>query len=185
MFKKSLFTERLLIRPMVKSDADKIFKYKSNKNVNQFQGWIPNTIEDVIEFIDNRITNEMDKEGTWFQFVILTKTENEIIGDIGMHFISTLNKLAELGITIDVKYQGKGFAAEAMKASINFLFRELGKHRIICSIDPKNTKSEALLKRLGFRKEAHFKKSLFLFNEWVDDVIYALLNEEWIPNKRF
>lgn len=66
-----------------------------------------------------------------------------------------------------------------MKTAINFLFRELGKHRIICSVDPRNLKSEALLKRLGFRKEAHFKKSLFLFNEWVDDMIYALLSEEW------
>ena len=179
MFTKSLFTERLIIRPMFKSDADKIFKYKSNKNANQFQGWIPNTVEDVTEFIDKRISSEMDKEGTWFQFVILTKIENEIIGDIGMHFISNLNKLAELGITIDIKFQGKGFAAEAMNAAINFLFRELGKHRIICSLDPRNLKSEALVKRLGFRKEGHFKKSLFLHNEWVDDVIYALLNEEW------
>jgi RimJ/RimL family protein N-acetyltransferase len=147
--------------------------------VNRFQGWIPYTIEDVKDFIENRISSQIDQEDSWFQFVILTRVENQIIGDIGMHFISKENRLVELGVTIAQKYQGKGYATETMIGAINFLFKELGKHRIICSIDPRNLKSEALVKRLGFRKEAHFKKSLFLWNEWVDDMIYALLNEEW------
>jgi RimJ/RimL family protein N-acetyltransferase len=164
---------------MTKAYSKEIFNYRSNKIVNQFQGWIPNTIEDVNDFIDNRISTEIDKENTWFQFVILTKADNEIIGDLGIHFISTRDQLAELGITIDQKHQRKGYATETLKGAINFLFKYLGKHRIVCSIDPRNTVSAAVFKRLGFRKEAHFKKSIFLFNEWVDDVIYALLEEDW------
>ena len=37
-----------------------------------------------------------------------------------------------------------------------------------------------MLERLGFRKEAHFIKSIFVDGEWIDDVIYAILKDEWI-----
>jgi RimJ/RimL family protein N-acetyltransferase len=36
------------------------------------------------------------------------------------------------------------------------------------------------MERIGFRKEGHFVKSLFWKNNWVDDVIYALLQQDWI-----
>ena len=61
----------------------------------------------------------------------------------------------------------------------DYLFRNLNKHRIITSIDPENKSSVRLIERIGFRKEAHFIKSLWLNGKWVDDLIYALLNEEW------
>jgi len=78
---------------MAQSDSKEIFSYRSNKIVNRFQGWIPNSIEDVEDFIENRISSQINQENSWFQFVILTKDENQIIGDIGMHFISKDNKV--------------------------------------------------------------------------------------------
>jgi RimJ/RimL family protein N-acetyltransferase len=32
-----------------------------------------------------------------------------------------------------------------------------------------------LVERLGFRKEAHFKESLYMDKKWVDDIVYAML----------
>jgi len=55
----------------------------------------------------------------------------------------------------------------------------LQKHRITASVDPDNTASLQLMERIGLRKEGHFVKSLFWKNKWVDDVIYAVLREEW------
>lgn len=51
-------------------------------------------------------------------------------------------------------------------------------------VDTRNTSSIRLIERLGFRKEAHFKKSYYLRREWVDDVIYAKLKTEWINNEK-
>lgn len=45
--------------------------------------------------------------------------------------------------------------------------------------DPKKIDSIKLEERLGFRKEAHFKKSLLIKGKWVDDIIYAILKTEW------
>jgi hypothetical protein len=43
----------------------------------------------------------------------------------------------------------------------------------------KNAASIALLEKIGMRKEAHFKQSVWIDGRWEDDVIYAVLNDEW------
>jgi hypothetical protein len=40
---------------------------------------------------------------------------------------------------------------------------------------PKNVASIALLEKIGMRKEAHFKQSVWIDGRWEDDVIYAVL----------
>ena len=62
----------------------------------------------------------------------------------------------------------------------NYMFSELGKRRIIASIDPRNESSIRLVERLKFRKEAHFKESILINGEWVDDLVYAVLKDEWL-----
>lgn len=91
---------------------------------------------------------------------------------------------AEIGCTLNKDYQGQGYATEALKGMVRFLFGTLNKHRIIASVDPRNTGSIRLIERLGFRKEAHFKESYYLRGEWVDDVIYAKLKAEWVDNEK-
>lgn len=86
----------------------------------------------------------------------------------------------EIGYTLSLEYQGNGYATESVINVINYLFNNLKKHRITASVDPENVRSAVLLERIGMRKEAHFKKSFWFNNEWVDDVVYAILKEEWI-----
>lgn len=173
-------SERLLLRPITLDDAEAIFKYRSDAITNQFQGWIPKTFEDVYDFIENRVSSTIDVVDTWYQLAIIKKENGELIGDVGIHFLDADKKQTEIGCTLDKNKHGKGFATEALKETIHFLFNTLNKHRIVTSIDPENIKSIELVKRLGFRKEAHFRKSLLINGEWVDDLVYAMLREDWI-----
>jgi RimJ/RimL family protein N-acetyltransferase len=174
----ALETARLHIRPIENKDAVELFEYRSDAITNKFQGFIPKKIEEVFEFIKNN-PSEFNIVDSWFQLVIIEKKSKKLIGDIGVHFIDTDKKQVELGITIAKKYQKKGFASEALKEIIYYLFNELGKHRITASIDPENNNSIKLFEGIGFRKEAHFIESLFIDGKWVDDVIYAILKKEW------
>ena len=171
-------TERLFLRPVNKKDAIKLFNYRSDSVTNKYQGWIPKNLDDTYEFI-KRTSSKIDVVDSWFQFVIIENDSNEIIGDIEIHFVDAEKKQVEIGITLNKNQQGKGFATEALKGTINFLFEKLDKHRIIGSIDPRNINSIKLLERVGFRKEAHFRESLLINGEWVDDLVYALLKKEW------
>jgi len=173
-------TDRLLIRPIGMTDCDALFRYKSDIITNQYQGWVPKQLVDVHNFVKNKISPAINIADTWYQLAIVIRENGTLIGDIGLHFIDQENKQVEIGFSLDKNYHGKGYATEATEKVIEYLFKKLNKHRIIASIDPENVKSLKLLERLGFRKEAHFKKSIFFKGKWVDDVIYAILHEEWI-----
>ncbi len=82
-------------------------------------------------------------------------------------------------MTLAPEFQRQGYAGEAFRALLSYLFGTLGKHRVFGSVDPANTASIALLRRVGMRQEAHLVKSLWFRETWVDDVIFALLEEEW------
>ncbi len=173
-----LSTPRLSLKPITIKDSEAIFTYRSDALTNQYQGWIPKSIEDVHHFI-SKIAPKINMPNSWFQFAIVLKETNELIGDIGIHFFDEENCQVELGCTLSKDQQAKGFANEALKTVIDYLFRELNKHRISCSIDPDNTASIKMVERLGFRKEAHFKQSICVDDKWYDDMVYALLRSEW------
>lgn len=98
----------------------------------------------------------------------------------GIHVLETESRQAEIGITLAPAYQGHGYATEVMKAIFDYLLARLGKHRVFASVDPCNQPSMALMQRLGMRKEAHLVESLWFKDRWADDVIFAMLQREWI-----
>ena len=172
-----IYTERLVLRRVCQEDAEAIFKYRSDAVTNQYQAWIPKTIDDAQIFI-SKIAERIDEYDTWFQFGIINKENGELIGDLGIHFFDIDKFQVEIGCTIAKKNQGKGLASEALKAIIKYLFVDLNKRRITCSIDPRNESSIIMVESLGFLKEVHFKQSVLIDGEWFDDVIYALLKDE-------
>ena len=173
-----LDTKRLIIRPITLDDKNEIFEYRSDTETNKYQGWIPKTIDDVEIFI-GKISKQINEPETWFQFVIIEKETQKIVGDLGIHFFDSKNRQVEIGCTLNKEFQNKGYATESVKRVIDYLFKELNKHRIITSIDPDNKNSIRLVERIGFREEAHFVESLLINGKWVDDLIYALIEKDW------
>jgi RimJ/RimL family protein N-acetyltransferase len=170
---------RLFLRPVNLQDSPSIYGYRSNPTVNQYQGWIPETIDDVHDFITNQVSSEIDIPDTWFQLAILKKNTHELIGDLGIHFLKSESFHAELGCTLDVRFQGNGFAFEALSELIRYLFEALGKQVIIACIDPRNEKSISLFERLGFSLDVAKEKNTAINPDWPDDLVYVIRREEW------
>jgi RimJ/RimL family protein N-acetyltransferase len=176
-------TDRLLLRSIRPDDAAALFKYRSDEVINRYQGWIPKTINDVHDFIENRISTSIDLFNTWYQFAIILRENFEFIGDIGIHFLDEQKKQVEIGCTLDINYHGKGFATEALIRVIDYVFADLNKQIVFTSIDPENNRSIALVERIGFKKETNFIQNNLLHKEWPDDIIYSIKKEEWIEKK--
>jgi RimJ/RimL family protein N-acetyltransferase len=41
-----------------------------------------------------------------------------------------------------------------------------------------------VLRKLGFRLEAHFRENVFIKGEWCDTLIHAILDREWAARPR-
>jgi len=170
-------TDRLSLRVLEPIDKEAFFSYRSLPEVAQYQSWKPHTIAEAEEFINNNVGRFPEPQNSWFQLAICLKG-GSLIGDMGIHFQED-DAQVEIGYTLSPHYQGQGYAREAVKAVLDYLFFTLKKHRVTASVDPHNERSINLLNNLGFRKEAHFKKSFYSNGQWTDDCIYAMLAEEW------
>jgi RimJ/RimL family protein N-acetyltransferase len=177
-YKMNLEAERIIIRPITLADKSDVFEYRSDTETNKYQGWIPKT-KDEVEIFIGKISKQINEPDTWFQFVIIEKKAQKIIGDLGLHFFDNDNLQVEIGCTLNKKFQNNGYATESIKIVVDYLFKKLNKHRVIASIDPANKRSIQLVERIGFRKEAYFVESLLINGKWVDDLIYALIEKDW------
>ena len=121
-------TERIRLRSIEIKDNEQVFNYRSDSETNKYQGFVPKELNEVDEFIAKNPA-KFNQPESWFQLVIIEKKSNEIIGDLGVHFIGEDGFQCELGCTLSKEQQGKGFATEAMKIIIDYLFNSLNKHR--------------------------------------------------------
>jgi RimJ/RimL family protein N-acetyltransferase len=174
-----IITERLALRDLEANDGPRVFSYHRHPEVARFQSWGTESVDVVQTYIRGLAGVEPGEPGKWYQVGIFLVEGGKLIGDCGFRVVENDPTQAEVGLTLAPEFQGKGYATEALRALLNYLFTTLKKHRVFGSADPRNVSSIQLQERVGMRKEAHFVKSLWFRGEWVDDVIYALLAEEW------
>lgn len=175
-------TERLRIRELRRQDAAPMYEYRSNADVARYQSWQPASLSEVREFIATNGEQGELAPGSWHQLAIVSP-EDLLIGDVGLHLLEDGRQL-EIGITVAPAFQHRGVAAEALTAILDRLFSDRRVHRVSASIDPRNVRSIQLMRRLGFRVEAHHVQSVIIRGEWTDDVRFAILAPEWRSRPR-
>ena len=86
-----------------------------------------------------------------------------------------------LGYSLDQEHQGQGLMTEGLSRSLEYVFDELGIHRVMASHVPENDRSAALLARLGFEREGFARNYLMIAGRWRDHVLTAKDNPLWKP----
>ncbi|MFN2299761.1 MAG: GNAT family N-acetyltransferase [Anaerolineales bacterium] len=180
----SLLTPRLALRPLQPSDAGAMFCYRSRPDVWRYQIWKPAGEAEVRTFIEGLADADPGTPGTWLCLAITSRERGEMIGDVGLRFPEREAGSVEIGITLSPAAQKQGFAAETLEEVFRFLFLSLGIERIFASIDPRNSSSLRLMRRLGMRREAHIRGGRIIRGETVDDVIYAIRKKEFSAGDR-
>jgi RimJ/RimL family protein N-acetyltransferase len=120
-----------------------------------------------------------DVTGTWFQMAIALAEAGPLIGDLGLHTLADRPGQVEIGFTLAREHQGKGYATEAVGCVLDYVFGQLGKHRVIAVTDARNAPAARVLERVGMRREGHFVENIWFKGEWADEYQYAMLEREW------
>ena len=181
MSKLLLKTERLTIRDFVEDDWRDIVETRTQEEVARYELWDTTTWaerEKVVERIREQRALTFDMLGKYVEFAALLG--KKAIGSVGVKRLSDTHKNAEVGWVFDARYWGRGYATEAARALMDWGFRTLKLHRITAVCDARNVPSYRLMERLGMRREAHHVKSFFSKGEWTDDLVYAVLKDEWL-----
>lgn len=116
------------------------------------------------------------------QLVIADKSSNQLIGTVSSYWESKETNWLCAGITIyNPENWGKGIGLEALSLWVNYLFMA---HSSIVRLDLRtwsgNQGMIKLAEKLGFTKEACFRKARIVAGEYYDGLGYGILREEWI-----
>lgn len=177
-------TDRMILRRFAESDLSVIFTYRNDLEVAKYQNWTATGENELRAFIRDLKTARPGTPGEWFQVAVELKSTKELIGDCALKINKEDARQGEIGFTLALKHQGKGFATEAVSGLLDYAFTKLELHRIIAITDCENTASVHLLERLGMRREGHFLQNIRNKGEWRDEYLYAILRDEWLQKRK-
>ena len=173
-------TKRLLLRPFQSSDLDRLYDIQSRPEVARYLYWEPRTLDQVREVLDQRMSQHtLREQGDALTLAVVRQGSDVLLGEVTLSWLSQEHRQGEIGYLFHPDACGHGIATEAAEAMLRLGFEELGLHRIVGRLDGRNVASARLLERLGMRREAHFVQNEFVKGEWTDEVVYAMLAEEW------
>lgn len=181
----TLATERLIVRSLHHDDAGRMAAYVGD-NRQHFAETSPRQGESYYTeaFWERQIADIQDAEEHGISLhLILVDNQDPAQPVMGKCTFSAIHRgafqAAYLGYGLDERAVGQGYMAEALTAAIAHAFGALNLHRIMANYMPSNTRSAALLKRLGFREEGLARDYLYINGRWQDHVMTALTNEKW------
>ncbi|MFB5189162.1 GNAT family N-acetyltransferase [Alicyclobacillus fastidiosus] len=160
-------------------DADALFRLTdaSRAYLREWLPWVDGTrtAEDSRMFI--QLTLEQFASNNGFQSGIWWK--GQLVGGIGFHNIDWSNRKTSIGYWIGQGFQGNGIMTSATRALVDVAFDYYGLNRVEIRAAKENHRSRAIPERLGFLNEGCVRQAEWLYDHFVDHVIYGMVSAEW------
>jgi RimJ/RimL family protein N-acetyltransferase len=177
-------TERLSLRPLTAGDLDDVHAYYSRPEVSRYLYWDVRDrarSRDALETY-SRLT-ALDHEGDGLVLAAVWRDVGRVVGQVSLQWRSREHRQGEIGFVFNPDYHGRGLAREAAEAMLRLGFEDLGLHRVCGRCDARNLASARLMERLGMRLEAHHVENEVMKGEWTDELVYAMLEQEWTASR--
>ena len=159
--------------------ADELFR-ATDADRAHLREWLPwldatKSAQDTEAFIELTRKQHLDNNG--FQTAI--RLRGTLVGVVGHHGISWANRSTSLGYWLSEDAQGRGIMTEACRAYTSHAFEILKLNRVEIRCAVENRKSRAIPERLAFRSEGTIRQAEWLYDHFVDHVVYGMLASEW------
>lgn len=174
---------RVTVRPIAAGDFDDVHSYMSRDDVAEYLLEPAYPLEKS-QRVHPRYAELVRFERTGDLVLLAMEVDGRVVGHLDFTAGDFDGGLVEVGWRMHPDAGGRGLATEAAGILLDFAFDELGARRATASLDPRNDRSAALCERLGMRREAHHVKDRWTKGEWLDTVVYAILDEEWAARPR-
>jgi len=171
---------KTILRPVdKKTDLEFFVKTMNDPEVAKFLAHRkPCTRGDEEKWFDN-LSNRKDD-------IILAIEDIEkpgiIIGDMGIHQIDWMSRIATTGAVIgDKNYWGKGYGSDAKMVFLDYAFNELNLRKICSRVIGFNGRSVAYSKKCGYHEEGRLKEHHFRSGQYWDEILLSVFCEDWLP----
>ncbi len=179
MLSNHIETERLILREFRAEDFESVHRYASKPEVTKYLPFGPNTEEETCLFLHKALEYKLQNPRSDYEFAVILKKDNVLIGGCGIHITSSSNKEGSIGYCFDSQFWRNGYALESANALIQFGFSILKLHRIFATCHPENIGSAKVLERVGMVKEGCLREHKYQKGKWRDSFIFSILDYEY------
>ena len=173
-------TPRLLLRRLEPDDWKDVLEYCSDQSLFEFMSRHPLDEEGVTRWLAEDSKARLTAPESWWNLGIVVRDFGKVIGDVGINIRNTDTFDGMLSVSINRKFQRKGYGFEALAAMLVFCFRGIGLRRLTASCDQRNVPAIGLLRKLGLRQEGLFLQDQYVYDEYVDTMWFAMLRTEYL-----
>jgi ribosomal-protein-alanine N-acetyltransferase len=169
--------QQVVLRELRTSDAASLFALLTTEEVSRFISPPPSTVEGFERFID--WTHRQRAAGTYACFAVTVAGFDTAIGIFQVRGTESGFGIAEWGFAIGSEFWGTGVFQDGADLVLDFAFETLGVHRLEARAAVKNGRGNGALQKMGAVQECILRKSFHKNGEYLDQMLYALLDTDW------
>ena len=168
---------QVMLREPHASDAASLCELLTTEEVARFISPPPTTVEGFESFI--AWTLRQRAAGVYASFAVTVIGSDRAIGIFQVRELERGFATAEWGFALGSPFWGSGAFEEGAKLVLEFAFTTLGVHRLEARAAVLNGRGNSALRKIGALKEGILRKSLLCGGQYLDQVLYAILESEW------
>jgi len=172
----------VVLRDLRISDATSLFAMLTTEEVSRFISPPPTSVEGFEQFI--AWTARQRAAGTYACFAVTLKGFDTAIGIFQIRELESGFATAEWGFAIGSPFWGTGVFQEGAALALEFVFETLGVHRLEARAASANGRGNGALLKLGAVPEGTLRKSFIKDGRQLDQVMYAIIDEDWRATDR-
>jgi RimJ/RimL family protein N-acetyltransferase len=165
------------LRELRTSDAPALFAALTNEQVARFISPPPATVEGFERFIAWAIRQRQD--GQYLCFGVVPQGSDNPIGIFQVRSLEPAFGTAEWGFALAAEFWGTGAFVDGARLVVDYVFRVVGAERLEARAAVKNGRGNGALRKLGAVQEGLLRRSFLRRGEYLDQVLWTILAEEW------
>lgn len=165
------------LREPAANDTTALFNLLSTADATRFGLEDPITELGVRQSIDRALADRSAGKG--FTCVVIENAPREIVGLIQVRQLDPSFEAAECEGTIAPAARGRGIFVEAARLAGSLAFGAVGARRLESRVLLENGRANGALRKLGAVQEGVLRRSVRRHGEYVDQVLWSMLKEDW------
>jgi ribosomal-protein-alanine N-acetyltransferase len=168
-----LHSLRLDLEPLAVAHARRMYEGMRDAEIHRFIPYVPpKSVAELEATFRRRIAGNVPAARTWHNWTPVVRDTGDPIGNVQITIVG--DGTALLGYFLLRTWWGRGYAREACATVIEWVGGNHALSRIVAQIDPRNTRSCALVTALGFALVGVHKNGALLKGELCDEARYEL-----------
>ena len=177
-----LENEIIKLRALEPEDLDRLYEWENNPQL-----WsVGNTRNPYSKFMLKQYISQADKdiyESKQLRLMMVSQKTAETVGTVDLFDFDIHHSRIALGLFVDAKFQGKGFAKESLKLVEEYVFEYLKINQLYVHIAETNTASIRMFEKENFEKTGMLKNWIKTIEGFENIVLFQQFRTDYLLKK--